>query len=353
MVAPPCDGEGVIPEFDQCYRAVRGQGRPLRRVVLHRRADDRASTAGRAAPPARRTARTSSFYPTAAAAQGAGYRACKRCRPDASPGSPEWDPRGDVVARAMRLIADGVVDREGVPGLAAPARRTATASCTVCSSPSSAPGRSRSPGRSGRRRPGCSSRRPTSASPTSRSRPGSRASASSTTRSARCSRSTPSAMRTRGGPRGRARQHHGATPGADAVRGRRGARVPRRRGPSPGSRSGGRRHATDGRSPSPRHTAARAHARPDAVTGDVPPRRPAGPHGRGARGAAGCFDLDADPVAVDAALAARIPSCGRSCGDGPGSRVPGTSRRLRARRAGRGRPAGLGRRRPARSSAAS
>ena len=58
------------------------------------------------------------FFPTAAAAQQRGYRACKRCRPDASPGSPEWDVRGDVVARAMRLIADGVVDREGVHGLA-------------------------------------------------------------------------------------------------------------------------------------------------------------------------------------------------------------------------------------------
>jgi AraC family transcriptional regulator of adaptative response / DNA-3-methyladenine glycosylase II len=58
------------------------------------------------------------FYSTAAAAQGAGFRACKRCRPDVSPGSPEWDRRADLVGRAMRLIADGVVDREGVSGLA-------------------------------------------------------------------------------------------------------------------------------------------------------------------------------------------------------------------------------------------
>ncbi|MEE4424147.1 AlkA N-terminal domain-containing protein [Streptomyces bugieae] len=58
------------------------------------------------------------FYPSAAAAQQAGFRACKRCRPDASPGSPQWDERADLVARAMRLIADGIVDREGVPGLA-------------------------------------------------------------------------------------------------------------------------------------------------------------------------------------------------------------------------------------------
>jgi AraC family transcriptional regulator, regulatory protein of adaptative response / DNA-3-methyladenine glycosylase II len=59
------------------------------------------------------------FHPSAAACQQAGFRACKRCRPDTSPGSPEWNQRADLVARAMRLIADGVVDREGVPGLAA------------------------------------------------------------------------------------------------------------------------------------------------------------------------------------------------------------------------------------------
>jgi AraC family transcriptional regulator, regulatory protein of adaptative response / DNA-3-methyladenine glycosylase II len=58
------------------------------------------------------------FFASAAAAQQAGFRACKRCRPDASPGSPEWDSRADVVARAMRLIADGVIDAGGVPELA-------------------------------------------------------------------------------------------------------------------------------------------------------------------------------------------------------------------------------------------
>src|SRR2546427_1098223 len=59
-----------------------------------------------------------SFYPTAAAAQLAGCGACKRCRPDASPGPPEWNVRGDLVGRAMRLIADGTIDRDGVGGLA-------------------------------------------------------------------------------------------------------------------------------------------------------------------------------------------------------------------------------------------
>jgi AraC family transcriptional regulator of adaptative response / DNA-3-methyladenine glycosylase II len=58
------------------------------------------------------------FYRTAAAAQLAGFRACKRCRPDATPGSPEWNGRRDLVGRAMRLVADGAVDRGGVEGLA-------------------------------------------------------------------------------------------------------------------------------------------------------------------------------------------------------------------------------------------
>ncbi len=62
--------------------------------------------------------RNMQFYPTAAAAQDAGFRACKRCRPDATPGSPEWSQRADLVGRAMRLISDGVVDRDGVTGLA-------------------------------------------------------------------------------------------------------------------------------------------------------------------------------------------------------------------------------------------
>ena len=59
------------------------------------------------------------FVPTAAAAQRGGFRACRRCVPDAVPGSPRWDHGATVAARAMRLIADGVVDRAGVGGLAA------------------------------------------------------------------------------------------------------------------------------------------------------------------------------------------------------------------------------------------
>ena len=59
------------------------------------------------------------FFATPAAAQQAGFRSCKRCAPDATPGSPDWNRRDDLVARAMRAIDDGVVDRDGVSGLAA------------------------------------------------------------------------------------------------------------------------------------------------------------------------------------------------------------------------------------------
>ena len=105
-------------DFDRCYRAVQSKDARFDgwfvTAVLTTGIYCRPSCPVR--PPFARNVR---FYPTAAAAQRAGFRACKRCRPDASPGSPEWNIRGDLVARAMRLIADGIVDREGVTGLAA------------------------------------------------------------------------------------------------------------------------------------------------------------------------------------------------------------------------------------------
>ena len=104
-------------DFERCYRAVQSKDARFDgwfvTAVLTTRIYCRPSCPVR--PPFARNVR---FLPTAAAAQRAGFRACKRCRPDASPGSPEWNVRGDVVARAMRLIADGTVDREGVSGLA-------------------------------------------------------------------------------------------------------------------------------------------------------------------------------------------------------------------------------------------
>ena len=65
--------------------------------------------------PLRRNVR---FFRSAAKAQSAGLRACRRCRPDVVPGAPEWSTRADLAARAVRLVADGVVERDGVDGLA-------------------------------------------------------------------------------------------------------------------------------------------------------------------------------------------------------------------------------------------
>ncbi|MFZ0833353.1 MAG: DNA-3-methyladenine glycosylase 2 family protein [Mycobacterium sp.] len=105
-------------DFDRCYRVIQSKDPRFDgwfvTAVLTTRIYCRPSCPARSP-----FARNVRFYPTAAAAQRAGFRPCKRCRPDASPGSPEWNVRGDVVARAMRLIADGTVERGGVTALAA------------------------------------------------------------------------------------------------------------------------------------------------------------------------------------------------------------------------------------------
>jgi AraC family transcriptional regulator, regulatory protein of adaptative response / DNA-3-methyladenine glycosylase II len=58
------------------------------------------------------------YYATAAAAQAAGFRPCLRCHPEASPGTPAWYGTSSVVSRALRLIGEGALDREGVEQLA-------------------------------------------------------------------------------------------------------------------------------------------------------------------------------------------------------------------------------------------
>ncbi|MEU9986762.1 AlkA N-terminal domain-containing protein [Streptomyces sp. NPDC048045] len=109
---------GMHIDRDRCVRAVQSKDARFDgwffTAVLTTRIYCRPSCP--AVPP---KAQNMTFYPSAAACQQAGFRACKRCRPDTSPGSPEWNHRADLVARAMRLIADGIVDRDGVPGLAA------------------------------------------------------------------------------------------------------------------------------------------------------------------------------------------------------------------------------------------
>lgn len=58
------------------------------------------------------------YYPTAAAAQAAGFRPCLRCRPEASPGTPAWFGTSSVVSRGLQLIRDGALDREDVEEMA-------------------------------------------------------------------------------------------------------------------------------------------------------------------------------------------------------------------------------------------
>ena len=107
----------IVEDFESCYRV--SESRDPRYDGIFFIAATSTRLYCRPSCPARQPKRANvRFYPTAAAAQSAGFRACKRCRPDAAPGSPDWNWRADRVARAMRMIADGTVDREGVPGLA-------------------------------------------------------------------------------------------------------------------------------------------------------------------------------------------------------------------------------------------
>ncbi|MFI4974407.1 MAG: AlkA N-terminal domain-containing protein [Caulobacterales bacterium] len=58
------------------------------------------------------------FFPTAAAAQGAGFRPCLRCRPETSPDLAAWRGTSNTVSRALALIESGALDASDVEGLA-------------------------------------------------------------------------------------------------------------------------------------------------------------------------------------------------------------------------------------------
>ncbi len=58
------------------------------------------------------------FYPTASAAQEAGYRPCLRCRPESSPDLGAWRGTSNTVSRALALIAEGALDDDPVDALA-------------------------------------------------------------------------------------------------------------------------------------------------------------------------------------------------------------------------------------------
>ena len=78
----------------------------------------RASIAGRSARRARRRTRTSATTRPPRPREAAGFRPCLRCRPEASPGTPAWSGTSSVVSRALRLIGEGALDRDGVEQLA-------------------------------------------------------------------------------------------------------------------------------------------------------------------------------------------------------------------------------------------
>jgi AraC family transcriptional regulator of adaptative response/methylated-DNA-[protein]-cysteine methyltransferase len=63
-------------------------------------------------------ARNVEFYPSAAAAERAGYRPCLRCRPETAPFCPAWKGTKTTVERALALIEAGALDRESVDALA-------------------------------------------------------------------------------------------------------------------------------------------------------------------------------------------------------------------------------------------
>lgn len=58
------------------------------------------------------------YFPSAAAAEAAGYRPCLRCRPETAPFSPAWKGSLATVERAMRLVNGGALDEAGVEALA-------------------------------------------------------------------------------------------------------------------------------------------------------------------------------------------------------------------------------------------
>ncbi len=105
-------------DFDRCYRATESRDARFDGLFIVGVRTTGVYCRPSCPSPVMPKRRNVTFYRAAAAAQVAGLRACKRCRPDAVPGSPEWDTRADLVGRAMRLIADGMVDRAGVAGLA-------------------------------------------------------------------------------------------------------------------------------------------------------------------------------------------------------------------------------------------
>ncbi|HEY1614702.1 MAG TPA: AlkA N-terminal domain-containing protein [Rhizomicrobium sp.] len=105
-----------LPSHDICYRAL---------GVRDRRFDGRLFVAVRTTGiycrpicPARTPKKENcTFYPSAAAAQAAGFRPCLRCRPEISPDAAAWRGTSNTVSRALSLIAEGALDEGDIAGL--------------------------------------------------------------------------------------------------------------------------------------------------------------------------------------------------------------------------------------------
>ena len=111
-----------IEDTEACYRAVKSRDRRFDGVFYTGGHLDRhllpAVLPGDHAGPEATSPSTARPPPRRPPASGPASAAC----PTPRPGSPDWDVAADVAGRAMRLIADGVVERDGVDGLAAPGR---------------------------------------------------------------------------------------------------------------------------------------------------------------------------------------------------------------------------------------
>jgi len=104
-------------DHDACYRAVK-----LRDARFDGRFFTAVKTTGiycRPVCPAR-TPRSENvtFFPTAAAAQEAGFRPCLRCRPETAPDMGAWRGTSSTVSRALALIELGALDQSSIGALA-------------------------------------------------------------------------------------------------------------------------------------------------------------------------------------------------------------------------------------------
>ena len=325
-------------------------GPPLRRRLRHRGDHHRHLLPPELSGAAPRSARNIRFHAVAAAAQAAGFRACKRCRPDATPGSPEWDVRADLVGPGHAAHRRRRGRPRGRAGSRAAARATAAAQVERHAARRARRRAARRwPGRSARRPPGCSSRPPRCRSPTSPSPPGSAASGSSTTPCGRSSPRPPARLRARRCPARAptpAAGHRSSLrlPFRAAALPRQPLRASRRHGRA---RGGGvaRRRATAARCGC-RTGPASSRCRPDAATSaPAAPRPTCATSPAPSPAAAGCSTSTptrwrstprsrADPLLAPLVAAA------------PGSAGAADRRRARAGTARRPRPAGQHRRGP-------